>query len=99
MPSRILLISMNRCTVPEPVFPLGLAQLSAALRRAGHETRWLDLLADPDTLEEVLTEYKPDFAGISLRNIDDVLIRKRETYFGELNTLCRRVHENGHCRV
>jgi hypothetical protein len=36
MPSRILLISVNRCTAPDPVFPLGLAHINAALRRAGH---------------------------------------------------------------
>ena len=44
MASRILLISINRCVSPDPVVPLGLAHINAALRRAGHETRWLDRL-------------------------------------------------------
>ena len=99
MPSKVLLISMNRCTVPDPVFPLGLAQLNAALRQAGHETRWFDLLADSQSLEGVLKEYRPDFAGISLRNVDDVLIRKRETYFGGLNELCGTLRLHSRCRV
>ena len=81
--SHILLISTNRCTTPDPVFPLGLACLNAALRRAGHCTTWFDHLADADRFEEVLTTCRPDFIAISLRNIDDVLIRRQETYFGD----------------
>ncbi len=42
MASRILLINANRCCAPDPVFPLGLSHLNAALRRAGHETRLFD---------------------------------------------------------
>jgi len=42
MGSKILLISANRCTTPDPVFPLGLAHVNAALRQAGHDTLWAD---------------------------------------------------------
>ncbi len=91
MPSRVLLVSVNRCTTPDPVFPLGLAHVNAALRRAGHQTRWLDALASDQSLPEVLTDFRPDFVGVSVRNIDDVLIRRRETYFGDLAALCETV--------
>jgi radical SAM superfamily enzyme YgiQ (UPF0313 family) len=91
MPSRVLLVSANRCTTPDPVFPLGLAYLDAALRRAGHDTVWLDILTDEDRLEEVLETSRPDFVGISLRNIDDVLIRKQQTFFGDLASLGSRI--------
>jgi len=37
--------------------------------------------------------------GISLRNIDDVLIRKQETYFGDLTALVRRVRAARPCSV
>jgi radical SAM superfamily enzyme YgiQ (UPF0313 family) len=84
MPGRILLISANRCTVPDPVFPLGLAHISAALRRAGHETRWLDRLSNLDRLVETLQEFQPDLVGISLRNIDDVQIRQQQRFYDEL---------------
>lgn len=87
MPSRVLLISANRCTTPEPVFPLGLACLNAALRQAGHQTLWLDRLINADRFAETLGGFHPDFVGISLRNIDDVFIRKRETFFDELASL------------
>lgn len=99
MPSRVLLISANRCTAPDPVFPLGLAHLGAALRRAGHPVRWLDALSGSAPLEEALAEFKPGLAGISLRNIDDVLIRKRETYFQDLPGLCARIRERARCPV
>lgn len=95
MHSKVLLVSPNRCTSPDPVFPLGLAHVSAALERAGHDTLLLDVLADRRPLEEVLQEFRPDFVGVSLRNIDDVLIRKRETFFDSPRTICetvRRVH-------
>jgi radical SAM superfamily enzyme YgiQ (UPF0313 family) len=87
MPSRVLLISANRCQDPDPVFPLGLAHLNAALRQAGHETRWLDRLTNLDRLEDTLRDFAPDLIGIGLRNIDDVLIRQRERFYDELAPL------------
>jgi radical SAM superfamily enzyme YgiQ (UPF0313 family) len=94
MPSRILLISANRCTTPDPVFPLALAHLNAALRQAGHHTFWLDSLTDADRFEAILDAAHPDFVGISLRNIDDVLIRKQETFFDDLALLCARIRQH-----
>jgi radical SAM superfamily enzyme YgiQ (UPF0313 family) len=93
MPSRILLISANRCTTPDAVFPLGLAHLNAALRMAGHSSLWLDSLANTAGLEETLENYRPDFIGVSLRNVDDVLIRKRETFFTDAVTLGERIRQ------
>jgi radical SAM superfamily enzyme YgiQ (UPF0313 family) len=94
MPSRVLLISANRCTTPDPVFPLGLACLNAALRQAGHQTTWLDRLVNLDRLPETLDRFRPDFVGISLRNIDDVLIRKQEKFFDELVSLKTNIRQH-----
>jgi radical SAM superfamily enzyme YgiQ (UPF0313 family) len=99
MARRILLISTNRCTIPDAVFPLGLAHLNAALRRAGHDTRWVDYNIDSQPLSAVLTEYRPDFVGVSVRNIDDVIIRKRETYFGGLEAITETVRSVNPCPV
>jgi radical SAM superfamily enzyme YgiQ (UPF0313 family) len=87
----VLLISANRCTIPEPVFPLGLACLNGALRAAGFQTLWYDPQAGAGSLEELVAVRRPDFVAISLRNIDDVLIRKQETYFGDVATLRARL--------
>jgi radical SAM superfamily enzyme YgiQ (UPF0313 family) len=94
MPSRILLISANGYQVPYAVFPLGLAQLNAALRAAGHQTRWLDCLADHEPIERMLVEFQPNFVGISLRNIDDVAFKKRETFYGTLFALCQHIRQH-----
>lgn len=91
MRQKVLLISPNRCTAPEPVFPLGLAHIDAALKSAGHETRLVDCLADPPPLERELREFQPDVVGVSLRNLDDVLIRRQETFFGSVAAICETV--------
>jgi radical SAM superfamily enzyme YgiQ (UPF0313 family) len=99
MPSRILLLSANRCTVPDPVFPLGLAYLTEALHRAGHEVFWLDSLLEGERLAEKLAHCRPDFVGISLRNIDDVLVRKRETFFEGLPGLIELIRQQLGCPI
>jgi radical SAM superfamily enzyme YgiQ (UPF0313 family) len=99
MASKVLLISTNRCTAPDPVFPLGLAHLSAALRQAGHEVEWVDCLATEDSLLEILTRFQPQFVGISLRNIDDVLIRKQATFFDALASLGATIRRTRRCPV
>jgi radical SAM superfamily enzyme YgiQ (UPF0313 family) len=92
MSSRILLISTNRCASPDPVFPLGLAYVNAALRRAGHEVEWFDYQVDSG-VEGVISRFRPDFIGVSLRNIDDVLIRRKETFFPDVVSLCEGIRK------
>jgi radical SAM superfamily enzyme YgiQ (UPF0313 family) len=99
MPSRVLLISANGYDVPYAVFPLGLAQLNAALRAAGHETKWVDCLADREPIEHTLDAFQPDFVGVSLRNIDDVAFKKRETFYGTLFELCDRLRQRSPARI
>jgi radical SAM superfamily enzyme YgiQ (UPF0313 family) len=99
MPSKILLINANRCTRPDPVFPLGLTLLSAALRHAGHSTTWLDRLANADRFDEIIDGYHPDFVGISLRNIDDVLIARQETFFDDALSLGARIRQKLACPI
>ena len=97
MGGNVLLISNNRCTTPDPVFPLGLAYLNSALRRAGHRTLWADSLAGGESLEAVLARYQPDVVGISVRNIDDVIILKRETFFDNLSWLGQTLRRKIKC--
>jgi radical SAM superfamily enzyme YgiQ (UPF0313 family) len=99
MADKILLISANRCTAPDPVFPLGLACVNASLRQAGYETRWYDCALSGPTLESTLAAYRPRYVGISLRNVDDVMIQKRETYFDALSSLCQTVRQVNPCPV
>jgi radical SAM superfamily enzyme YgiQ (UPF0313 family) len=84
MGSRILLFSVNQYDFPYPVFPLGAAQVEAALRRAGHQVCFIDYNVNLAPVPHLIEEFAPDYVGISLRNIDDALIQKRETFFDSL---------------
>ncbi len=99
MADKILLISINQCDEPYPVFPLGLAYVASALRRAGHRTRLMDLHMDRPAVAGTIAEFQPDFVGISLRNIDDVLIRKRHTFFDGLSELCAEIRRRSSCPI
>jgi radical SAM superfamily enzyme YgiQ (UPF0313 family) len=59
----------------------------------------LDVLTGVERLESVLKTWHPDFVGISLRNIDDVLIRKRETFFGDLVSFVAAIRQHTRCPV
>lgn len=58
--------------------PLGLACVAQSTREAGHEARIVDLMDGGDagqTLEDAVRDFGPDVIGISVRNIDDQLMR------------------------
>jgi radical SAM superfamily enzyme YgiQ (UPF0313 family) len=80
---RVLLVSANRVVLPDPVAPLGLACVAAALREAGHEVRLLDLLrADdpPAVVRSELDVFSPEVVGVGLRNVDNTLHGNARTY-------------------
>jgi len=80
---RILLISPNTEMLPDPVFPLGLAYLSAALKESRHEQQVLDLCFVEDYAEAIaraVTEFDPQAVGISLRNVDNVAYPNTHSY-------------------
>ena len=44
-------------------------------------------------------EFQPDFVGISLRNIDDVLIRQREKFYDELAPFTATIRQHSQAPV
>lgn len=85
---RVLLVNPNTCDNPYPVFPLGIAYVDASLRRAGVETRVIDLNLDSfDRVVGVFKEFDPDWIALSLRNIDDVRISVREFFVDAIRDL------------
>ncbi len=70
---RILLISANRESLPEPVFPIGTVYLGNALQRVGARVRIFDMRhhSSISTLQKEIATFEPARIGISLRNVDN----------------------------
>jgi radical SAM superfamily enzyme YgiQ (UPF0313 family) len=71
---RVLFVSPNTERLSMPTLPLGLALVAAAARRAGHETRFLDLLAVQEPLaavQQAIAKFQPEVIALSIRNVDD----------------------------
>ncbi len=71
--SRVLLLSSNTTIDPYPVYPTGMGIVASALVNAGHETRQFDFLVRDKSETELINminEFRPEYIGISIRNID-----------------------------
>jgi radical SAM superfamily enzyme YgiQ (UPF0313 family) len=72
---KVLLISPNIESLPDPVFPIGLAYIAAALKANHTPYQILDLCFEEDYASAVSTavsSFQPDVIGLSLRNVDNV---------------------------
>ncbi|MCK5844166.1 MAG: cobalamin-dependent protein, partial [Victivallales bacterium] len=87
---KVTLISTNTAGSPYPVYPLGCAVIASALSRAGNDVRIFDCMMESEKsggIDEMLGKFeceirrfKPDFIGISIRNIDNVNTLEEETF-------------------
>ncbi len=71
---RVLLVSANREHLPDPIFPLGLAYIAAAVSDAGHEIDVADLCFGRKPLDDLrnqVARFQPQVIGLSLRNVDN----------------------------
>jgi len=90
---KILLINPNRFLCP-PVPPIGLEYLSACLVRDGHDVRMLDLTFCDNTetvIDEAISGFMPDIAGVTIRNVDSVLFQDNEFYLDGIRSIIRRL--------
>jgi radical SAM superfamily enzyme YgiQ (UPF0313 family) len=84
---RILLVSVNRETVPAPVAPLGLSYIAGSVLRDGHDVELLDLCFSTDAgrdIGDALRRFPPDIVGISIRNVDNLTFPGSVSYLGEI---------------
>ncbi|MFA5257153.1 MAG: lipid biosynthesis B12-binding/radical SAM protein [Opitutales bacterium] len=94
MPLKILLVSSNLYTTPDPVFPLGLAYVADSLIQAGHSVFFVDLLYAAENWHQEASAFHPNLVGISVRNVDEVCMSSKGTLLGELPalvSLCRNI--------
>lgn len=94
---KILLVSANRHTAPYPVYPLGIAYLAAGLKKnlPGYEVRAFDMLADDHAAYAAyLQSYRPDYVGISIRNIDSMDMRDDGNFLGWYRRLISATRSN-----
>lgn len=79
---KILLINSNTEKLPYPVPPLGLC-LAAASLQGEYDVMIYDGAFDSGAaLPGIVSDYRPDYVGLSLRNIDDMNILKPADYIG-----------------
>ena len=81
--TRVLLVVANREQFPEPAFPAGALYVARAVEAAGGRARVFDagLHRRPLTaLRAELAEWRPDVAGLSLRNADNAAWPHTRTY-------------------
>jgi radical SAM superfamily enzyme YgiQ (UPF0313 family) len=72
---KVLLISPNIETLPDPVFPLGMAYIAGALKQHRIPCQMLDLCFTDDyekALNNAIDSFQPELVGLSLRNVDNV---------------------------
>ncbi|PLY02781.1 MAG: lipid biosynthesis B12-binding/radical SAM protein [Desulfuromonas sp.] len=96
--SRVFFISSNVTVDPYPVYPLGMAVVSGAVKAAGHEVEQYDCLVNGDDIEKLrsrITTFMPDLISISLRNIDNVDSFSGEDawYLARVKTLVAAIRE------
>jgi len=80
---KVLLVSPNVESLPDPVFPIGLACIAAALKRNRIRYQVLDLCFIQDyeaTIESAVRTFTPDIIGLSLRNVDNVSYPEYSSY-------------------
>ncbi|MDD3875252.1 MAG: radical SAM protein [Bacteroidales bacterium] len=87
---KLLLVSANQMKAPYPVYPLGVSYLYAYLNThlENFEIKIFDFIdKNEDDYISFLRKYKPDYVGVSLRNIDDVNVYIQESFIQHYKTI------------
>ncbi|MCP4645067.1 MAG: radical SAM protein [bacterium] len=77
---RILLVNPNRVTVPYPVAPLGLCIMASVLDRDYDVQVFDGTFSGTEGLRDAILAHSPDYVGLTIRNIDNVLMENSEFY-------------------
>lgn len=97
---KVLLISANTLKVPYPVYPLGLDYVTGALG-PGCTAKTADVndLESPGALAFIVRDFSPDFACVSIRNIDNTDTINSRDFVAEYQNIVRLIRENSPARI
>ncbi|MBI5399585.1 radical SAM protein [Candidatus Saganbacteria bacterium] len=95
--NRVLLINSNREVNPNPVLPIGMAYVASSLAKNKFTVACADLCFKANWrryLKDRLNGFKPDFIGLSIRNIDNHDQSKPQLYLDfvkEVICFCQKI--------
>lgn len=97
---KVLLISANTLRIPYPVYPLGLDYVAGSLD-SRYQVKIIDLndYSHPETLEALIREFSPDYAGVSIRNIDNTDVLNCRSFLPEYQNLVRQIKTNSQAKI
>lgn len=92
---KILLVSANTLKVPYPVYPLGLDYVAGVLD-SGYNVKIADMndFDSPSGLGTVVRDFSPDFACVSIRNIDNTDTIHSRDFLAQYKSLVQQIREN-----
>lgn len=99
---KVLLISPNVESLPDPVFPIGLAYISAALKKNRTQYQVLDLCFSEDydaAIVSAITSFRPDIIGLSLRNFDNVSYPNYISYLPFYRQVVQTIKSKSRARI
>lgn len=99
---RVLLVSANQEKHPYPVAPLGLLYIAHALRHNGFKAAILDLCFSkniPGDIKTSVKSFRPDFVGVSIRNIDNLSYPRSISYLPAIKNVIRYVKSSTNAPV
>ena len=99
---RVLFVNSNRCRDLVAAPPIGLAYVATATAHAGYDVRFTDLLfsRNPERdLSLALKGFNPDVVAISVRNIDNVILQRFESYIDGVEELIRKTRDVSSAKI
>lgn len=94
---KILLVNSNTENTPYPVSPIGLCMVASSLEAAAYNVKLFDGLWNQTHIKEnqknslltdALNEFQPDVIGVSIRNIDDMVMEQPKVYLDDIERYC-----------
>lgn len=97
---KILLVSANILKIPYPVYPLGLDYVAGCLDSLD-QVKISDLndFSSMDNFEEMVRDFAPDFAGVSIRNIDNTDAINCRSFLPEYQDVISRIRKNSSAKI